>query len=649
MIRWIAFRLNYWFGALGRRVAQIIGLILLAVFVGLVATYYVLKPSVPESADLWKINRTPALTFKDSTDEVIGSRGGLHTKPVRLTEFPEHLRLSFLTAEDRRFYDHGAIDWWGVLRALFVNIKQGQIVQGGSTITQQLAKNIFLTNERTLARKVKELILARELEKLLTKDDILELYLNRIYLGAGAYGVEAAAQTYFAKSARDVTIAEAAMLAGLAKAPSRYAPSSNIELAQERAGIVLKTLHDEDVITDLQYILALNNPASVFNRSISGDINYFLDYVTWEVDKYVTSPDVDLVVYTTLDRYLQTKGEAAVKAIIDDEAKARLVGQAALVSLDTNGAVRAMVGGLSYRESQFNRAAQAHRQPGSSFKPFVYLTALEQGMKPTKVYQDAPVRIGDWQPQNYSNYYRGRVTITEALQYSINTVAVRVSQDVGMENIVATAHRLGITSELKANRSLALGTSEVTLLEMTAAYVPFAKRGLSADQYAITRIETENGDVIYQRVAPQVVRLFSRRVADDIGHMLYQVMYQGTGKAAALADRPAAGKTGTSSDWRDAWFLGYTPDLVTGVWLGNDDNSPMDHVTGGGLPAKIWHHYMTAAHEGMAIAQLPGAFPARDVATDKELRDYLADLSRQFKRVKRRPKGRRRSSGFWPF
>ncbi len=596
---------------------------------------------MPESVDLWRLNRTPSITLMDSEGELIGGRGGVVTKPLGINEIPESLKLAFLYTEDRRFYEHGAVDWWGVARAMVVNIGEGGVVQGGSAITQQLAKNIFLTNERTVARKVKELILARQLEAALTKDEIFELYLNRIYLGGGTFGVEAASQIYFDKSARDVTLAEAAMLAGLAKAPSRYAPSSNLELAQQRSQVVLELLRDAEVIEDKDYAEAAAAPAILVKNSVNGEINYFLDYVTEQIGFFITSPDVDLIVSTTLDQTMQEAAETAIRLVLDRDGEESNAQQAALVAMATNGAIKAMVGGRSYRDSQFNRAVQANRQPGSSFKPFVYLTALERGLKPDTIYYDQPIRIGDWSPSNYAGGYRGRVTLTQALQHSINTVAVQVSEDVGRESIVETTYRLGITSNLEANRSLPLGTSEVNLLELTGAYVPFATQGVSAATYAITQIATTDGEVLFERKPPERQRLFGKDKASAMNHMLYQVIYAGTGRRAALEGRPAAGKTGTSQDWRDAWFMGYTPDLVAGVWVGNDDNSPMNRVTGGGLPAMIWHDFMMPAHGERLVAQLPGAFPARDIVADNRMLEFLADLSRQFARVEDRPKKRR--------
>ena len=633
-----------------RRLKRYLFLTLAGALVLLFAAYTFLRPTVPPNADLWNINRMPAMTFLDVDGEVIGSRGGLHTKPLSLEEIPYQLRLAFLVAEDKRFYEHGAVDWRGVMRALFVNVAEGELVQGGSTITQQLAKNIFLTQDRTFVRKVKEVILARDLESRLTKDQILELYLNRIYLGGAAFGVEAAAQTYFGKSARSVTLAEAAMLAGLAKAPSRYAPTTNLEAAQRRAEVILEQMRDEKVISEDQLNNAIEFPAALADRAITGDINYFIDYVSWEVENFVQSPDVDLVVRTTLDKTLQMKAEEAIKTVVDALPPERNLSQAALVSLSPEGAVRAMVGGRSYQKSQFNRAVQALRQPGSSFKPFVYLTALEQGMRPTTVYQDMPIKIGDWQPTNYVDVYDGPMTLTEAIEKSTNTVAVRLTLDVGAENVVATAHRLGIKSALEPNRSLPLGTSEVTLLELTDAYIPFATNGLASEPYGIVRIETKDGDVLFERSEPVQRRVIDPAVAEDMTYMLYKVMYEGTAKRAALPDRPSAGKTGTSQDWRDAWFMGFTANLVTGVWVGNDDNAPMSRVTGGEIPADIWKRYMTAAHEGLPVVALAGASPTRVVEGDSERRQFFAQLSSQFSRIADKPKGSsKKKRGFWIF
>ncbi len=638
--------LTYWWRRFRVRVAQVLGLATLSVAFGLIVTYIWLQPDILDETDLWKSNRTASITFLDAQGEVIGSRGGLHTKPLSLSKIPDHLKQAFLMTEDRRFYDHGGIDWWGITRAMYVNITRGQFVQGGSTITQQLAKNIFLTQERTITRKVREAILARQLEERLTKDQILELYLNRIYLGAGAFGVEAAAQTYFGKSASDVTLAEAAMLAGLAKAPSRYAPTTNLDVAQERSRVVLSLLRETGTILEQDYALAYAIPATLAPRSISGDINYFLDFVTSEVNEFISSPQLDLIVTTTLDPQLQAMAESAVKAVLDQESEARNVEQAALVSLSKDGALRAMVGGRDYAISQFNRAVQARRQPGSAFKPFVYLAALEKGMTPDTIYYDEPIVIDKWRPSNYAGGFGGRVTLMQAMQNSINTVAVQVSEEVGRENIISTAQRLGITSALTRHPSLALGASEVTLWELTSAYLPFANRGLSEISHSILKIESDDGQRLYTYEAAPPQRLIDRKIATEMTHMMYQVMYAGTGKRAKIEGHLAAGKTGTSQDWRDAWFMGYTGQLVTGVWVGNDDSSPMSRVTGGNIPAQIWHDYMNAAHENLPSAPLPGATPARDPIADQRLSQYLRDLSRQFSNVQSK---RARKKKLWFF
>jgi len=639
-------------------------MIMAALLVGLGAAYVVLAPEFPESADLWSINRTRAITFLDSKGGVIGSRGGLHTDPVRLAELPPHLVDAFVTVEDKRFYDHSGIDWLGIARAMFINVREGRLVQGGSSITQQLAKNIFLKPDRTLRRKVKETILARELEARLSKDEILELYLNRIYLGGGAFGVEAAAQTYFSKSAREVTLAEAAMLAGLPKAPTRWAPTANLEAAQERARVVLKALHGEGVISEWQYAEAYAKPATLGQQSVSGEVNYFLDHVTSQVNLIESAlesffdldPQMDMVVHTTLDSTIQAKAEKAILSALDAQSEDLNAEQAALVAIARDGAVRAMVGGRSYEESQFNRAVQAKRQPGSAFKPFVYLTALREGHSTNKVVYDEPVTIGDWSPSNYSPTYRGRMTMTEALQYSINTVAVRVSEEVGREKIVELANDVGIESNLTPNRSLPLGTEEVTLLELTSAYVPFVNGGQVNPNFVITKIESKDGDVLWEYTPPDVKQVFTPEQARDMTYMMHQVILDGTGRRASLGNRPAAGKTGTSQEWRDAWFMGYTGDIVAGVWVGNDDSTPMNRVTGGGLPAMIWKDFMTTTHEGWSVSALPGAIPARTLAQNSEMKRYLADLSKAMRKiappgtkVSSQSGGQKKKRRWWPF
>jgi len=654
---------------LGRQVRRIplrwvwmAGGLLSAVMLATAVTFYLSTPHLPKSVDLMTYKRVVGLKIVDWKDELIGTRGGFYGETLGLEELPWHLKAAFLVTEDKRFYDHDGIDWRGLMRAMFVNLREGEVRQGGSTITQQLAKNLFLTHERTYSRKVKEAILAYEIENRFSKDEILEIYLNRIYLGAGAYGVDAAAHVYFGKSAQQVTIAEAAMLAGLAKAPSRDAPTASLERAQARSQVVLDLMLENGVISDREFAEARSNPARLADRRFSRLVNYFLDHVQAEVQPLIVDALAQarqdpnhggtVIVHTTLDPRLQSLAEDAVTRHMEEYAENQGVEQVALVALSTDGSLRAMVGGRSYSESQFNRVTQARRQPGSAFKPIVYLAAMENGMTPDTIYVDEPVRFGRWQPQNYTGHYHGAVSIARALKLSLNTVAAQVARDVGLDKIIDRAHTLGITGDLANDLTLALGTGSVTPLELTSAYVPFAASGLKMPTRTIRSIETEDGVILYQPEKAAVERVFSTDVSQSMNYMMHQVIKTGTGSKADLGARPAAGKTGTSQDWRDAWFLGYTGDLITGVWVGNDDNTPTNRVTGGGLPALIWKDFMVAAHEGWAYAQLPGAELASDDfllaaqggAKSRVMRGYFSTLSRKFSEVQRttpEPKGNR--------
>lgn len=613
--------------AIGTAASAVVGALLFF------ALYYIFTPTSLDEAQVWERNRVYGLTFLDKDGEVLDRRGGYHGEILKLSDMPDYLPAAFLATEDRRFYDHQGIDPKGLARAFWVNFRAGRTLQGGSTITQQLAKNLFLTNDRTYSRKLKELFLAIWLERHFTKEEILTLYLNRIYMGASTYGIDAASQFYFGKSARDVTIAEAAMLAGLPKAPSRLAPTNNLASAQKRSIVVLNNLVKEGVLSQGDVFAARANPAVPVKRQNSDGQNYFIDYITAQSQSLIGIPDANLVIHTTLDVELQRNAEKVVAVKMDDRSEDLGVGQAATVTMDLDGAVRAMVGGRDYFDSQFNRAAQALRQPGSAFKPFVYLTALEMGEEPESVWEDSPITIGKWTPRNYSDTYAGRVTMRQAFEKSINTVAVKVAQKVGVENVIERAIRLGITSPLSANPSLALGTKEVSVLELTSAYIPFAKNGMSATPHAVLRIETDLGETLYEFEAPETSRLIEEDVSEAMTHLMYQVIYRGTGKAAELGSRPAAGKTGTSQDWRDAWFVGYTADYVTGVWVGNDDNSPTQRVVGGGLPAQIWHDLMASAHRDIAVVQMRGAVPARDTHNVAEFKEFLNALSGDLRRV----------------
>jgi penicillin-binding protein 1A len=524
---------------------------------------------------------------------------------VSLKDLPPYLPKAFIAIEDRRFYSHFGIDPVGILRALVTNLLHRGVSQGGSTLTQQLAKNLFLTQERTMQRKLQEAELAIWLERKHSKNEILELYLNRVYFGSGAYGVEAAAQKYFGKSAKNVTIAEAAMLAGLVKSPSRLAPNRNPEGAEARAQVVLAAMADAKFITEAQAQASIGHPSYVVKPVGAGTVNYVADWIGEVLDDLVGQIDDSITVETTIDPKLQAVAEAA---IIDELAAKSVkfnVSQGALVAMTPDGSVRAMVGGRNYSESQYNRAVTAKRQPGSSFKPFVYLTALEQGLTPDTVRQDAPIEVKGWKPENYTHEYFGAVTLTQALAMSLNTVAIRLGLEVGPKNVVRTAHRLGISSKLEPNASIALGTSEVSVVELVGAYAPFANGGFAATPHVVTRIKTLDGKLLYMRQPDERNQVIEPRYVGMMNAMMRETLISGTAKKAEIPGWQAAGKTGTSQDYRDAWFIGYTANLVTGVWLGNDDNSPTRKTTGGGLPVEVWTRFMRAAHEGVQVAALP--------------------------------------------
>ncbi|MBN8970879.1 MAG: penicillin-binding protein 1A [Rhizobiales bacterium] len=551
--------------------------------------------------------RPPTIQIVGLDGSVLATRGEMGGASVALKELPAYLPKAFIAIEDRRFYSHYGIDPLGIARAAVANLLHRGVSQGGSTLTQQLAKNLFLTQERTMQRKLQEAELALWLEHKHTKAEILELYLNRVYFGSGAYGVDAAAQKYFGKSARKVTLAEAAMLAGLVKSPSRLAPNRNPEGAEKRAQTVLSAMADAGFITEQQAKAAIANPSYAVKPPGAGTINYVADWIGEVLDDLIGQIDQNIVVETSIDPKLQSVAEAAV---IDELAAKSVkfnVSQGALVAMTPTGEVRAMVGGRNYADSQFNRAVTAKRQPGSAFKPFVYLTAVEAGLTPETIRQDAPIDVKGWRPENYSHEYFGAVTLTQALAMSLNTVAVRLGLEVGAKSVVRTAHRLGITSKLDANASIALGTSSVSLLELTGAYAPFANGGRGISPHVVNRIRAENGKVLYRRPPDPRDQVIDPRYVAMMNTMMRETLVSGTARKAEIPGWPAAGKTGTSQDFRDAWFIGYTANLVTGVWLGNDDNSPTKKATGGGLPVEVWTRFMRAAHQGVPVAALPGA------------------------------------------
>jgi penicillin-binding protein 1A len=628
-------------------------------------------PAFHETSDSnWLKKSELAVTFLDRYGNEIGTRGIRHNDSVPLDQFPDHLIKAVIATEDRRFYDHFGIDVPGIMRAMVTNARAGGVVQGGSSITQQLAKNLFLTNKRTLERKIKEAFLALWLESRLTKNEILKLYLDRAYMGGGAFGVDAAARYYFNKSARDVDLAEAAMLAGLFKAPTKYSPNVNLPAARARANVVLDRLVESGFMTEGQVFGARRHPATPVDRRDEEAPNYYLDWAFEKMKKLVDTFPKSMtervfVVRTTLDPSLQKAADAAVESSLRQYGRQYHAGQAAAVLMDTDGSVRAMVGGRDYGESQFNRATDSLRQPGSSFKPYVYSTALEHGLKPSSIVVDAPICIGNWCPHNYGRSYRGRVTLISALTHSINTVAVRLSVIIGNGNakrgraeIIKTAHDMGITTPLPDTPSLPIGADGVELIDHVGAYGAFPNLGMKVTPHAILEVRTGAGKLIWRwdRDGPKPHRVLPAHVAQDMITMMNSVVEHGTGRRARLDGIAAAGKTGTTNAYRDAWFMGYTGNFVCGVWFGNDNYEPTHRMTGGSLPAMTWHNIMAYAHEGIEIKPLPGipapkrreqpavAFktkpgegppPQRPVMLSKRGAEILARIERMMKEASR--------------
>ena len=550
--------------------------------------------------------RPPSIQIVDVDGRPLATRGDNGGAVLPLKDLPNYVPQAFIAIEDRRFYAHYGVDPFGIARAAVANILHRGVAQGASTITQQLAKNLFLTQERTVHRKLQEMLLALWLERKFSKTQILELYLNRVYFGSGAYGIEQAAQRYFGKPAKEMSLPEAALLAGLVKSPSRLAPTRNFDAAERRAQIVLAAMADLRFITPASEKVALAHPPHVVAQAGSGSSNYVADWVMDAINDVLGHVDEDLVVRTTIDSGLQAGAENALTEELAQKGDKNGVSQGAIVAMTPDGAVRAMVGGRNYAESQFNRAVAAKRQPGSAFKPFVYLTALENGLTPDSVREDRPINLKGWQPENYKHEYFGPVTLTKALALSLNTVSVRLTMEFSPAAVIRTAYRLGIASKLEPNASIALGTSEVSPLELVSAYAPFANGGLAVVPHVIERITAGNGKVLYVRNEQPLGRIIEARYVAMMNEMMAQTLTIGTAHKAALPGWPAAGKTGTSQDFRDAWFIGYTSHLVTGVWLGNDDGTPTKKVTGGALPVEIWSRFMRGAHQGVPVAALPG-------------------------------------------
>jgi len=570
---------------------------------GVVAYFAAQMPS----ASSWTVPaRAPNIKIVAVDGTLIANRGVTGGEALSLDEMSPYMPEAIVAIEDKRFYHHFGVDFIGVGRAFVTNILLGHKAQGGSTITQQLARNLFLSPKKTFERKVQEVLLSLWLEQKYTKDQILAMYLNRVYFGDNAYGVEAASRRYFNTSARDINLGQAALLAGLVQAPSRLSPVNDPKPAQERAKVVLGAMREQGYITDSDFDRAMKQSPDHAKRQADGAGQYVADMVAGQLKGLIGEVKQDIVVTTTIDPSLEDAAQAAITATLDKDGKKSNASQAALVAVDGNGAVRALIGGRDYATSQFNRAVTAKRQPGSAFKPFVYATAMEIGDTPGTIRNDGPVKIGNWTPENYEQKYNGPVTLAYALAHSLNTVAAQLVVEVGPDQVIKLAHRLGIESDLQSNASIALGTSEVSLLELTSAYAPFMNGGYKATPHVVSQIADANGKVLYTADYGEPPRVLNQQVVTEMTQMMEGVMTEGTGKAARLKNWQAAGKTGTTQSFRDALFVGFTSNLTTGVWFGNDDGTPMKKVTGGGLPAKTWKDFMTVAHKGLTPVPLFG-------------------------------------------
>ncbi|MFZ5719524.1 MAG: transglycosylase domain-containing protein [Pseudomonadota bacterium] len=563
----------------------------------------------PEIPRLPAITRAPQVTYLDRNGAVIGVRGGRFAPPVDVAKLPKHIPAAFVAIEDRRFYEHDGVDARGIARAIVDGIGAGRPTQGASTITQQLARNLWLTQERTLERKATEIAYAVQLERAYSKNQILGLYLSRVYYGSGAYGLEAAAQRYFQKPAAKLTLKEAAMLAGVLKSPTGYNPITEREACEQRARLVLAAMVETGAITAAQRDKALAEKPRVYAQDPDEPAQYFIDWVDAEVRRMVPKLTRDLVVETTLDAGLETAAGQAARAVVAAH-KAQGTDQAAIVAMDGQGRVRALVGGTDHSSAPYNRAVTARRQAGSAWKPFVYLTALEQGWTPDAEVVDEPVTIAGWSPDNYdAGSFLGPITLETALAKSINTVAARLADTVGRPNVAATAKRIGIASAVNTDPAMALGTSLVSPLEMTAAYAAFANGGNRVQPYGIERIRS-GGQVIFQKRAPAPVPAIGNPALSDLNRMLRTTMTAGTGARAAVPGYDLAGKTGTTSDYKDAWFCGYTGGFASCVWMGRDDAKPMGRISGSTAPAQMWKRFMTVALKRVPREGIPVGPPA---------------------------------------
>ncbi len=565
-------------------------------------------PSLPSNEQLWSTGREQAIEFVDRNGDTLAIRGPRYGRAIDIEDLPAHVPQAFIAAEDKRFYEHDGADTQAIMRAVWANVTSGETVSGASTITQQLIKNLVLTPEQTMKRKAQEVRLARQLEERLSKEQILELYLNRVYFGSGFYGLGAASRFYFGKQPEELSIAEASLLATLPQAPSRLALNNNMTDAKTRQAYVLREMVEAGFITQDEAQTAAAQQVSLAEPPVRDpQFGYALDMATERIAEILPTLPGDLIVQLTLDQSLQTKVDTAFTKRMTEEGSKQKATQAAGIVMDPRGRILAMYGGVDYTENQFNRATQALRQPGSAFKPFVYATAIRQGLTPYDVRRDGPVEIDGWSPENYSRAYSGPMTLAEALKDSINTVAAQLGQEVGEEAIISLVKSFGITSDMEPLPSIALGSQEVSLKDLARAYGVFMTGGKRIDPYVVEKISNSRGDVLYERPDYELEQVYNRRDAETMVAMMERVITDGTGRRAALDGWQTAGKTGTSQDFRDAWFAGFTAERVGAVWVGNDDDTSMTRVTGGGLPAALWHDMMVVAHDGLEPKPLAGA------------------------------------------
>ena len=579
---------------------------MIAMFAALAAGLSSLAADLPR---LPPIRREPQITYLDRSGAVIGVRGGRYGPPVDIAKLPRYVPAAFVAIEDRRFYSHAGIDPVGMARALMADLASGRTAQGGSTITQQLARNLFLNSDQTLERKGQEIVYAAELERAYTKNQILGMYLSRIYFGSGAYGLEAAAWRYFDKPAARLTLREAAMLAAIPKSPTEYDPAEQPERSAERTALVLQAMVETGAITPAQKLAALARPARVVENGPAAAAQYFIDWVDGPTRKTLGSLRTDVVVDTTLDLPSEIAAGEAARMLSARFARAG-ASQAALVALDGEGRVRALVGGVDYGASSYDRAVSARRQAGSSWKPFVYLTAMEAGRTPETMAIDEPVTIDGWSPHDFEPEYLGSITLQTALAQSINTVAARLADEIGRPNIVATAHRLGITSQIGIEPAMALGAEQVSPLEMAQAYDAFSNGGHRVSAFGIERIRTWRGQVLWRHRPAPAQTVIANPALSEMNQMLRQVVVSGTGARGAIPGIDLAGKTGTTSDFRDAWFCGFTGGLTAVAWMGRDDDAPMRGITGGSAPTEMWRTFMDTALKRLPHGPIPPGAPA---------------------------------------